>query len=73
MKSPRRVALLRGAGLNSCWNKSERADLSDPQMGNPNDVLFVLYSVPITFVAISELVWAPVSLMPLGLYSKVVI
>eukprot|EP00983_Pelagomonas_calceolata_P023108 727959-Pelagomonas_calceolata.AAC.1 len=35
-----------------------------------DNVLFVLYSVPIAFV--SKLVWAPISMMPLGFHPKVV-
>eukprot|EP00983_Pelagomonas_calceolata_P063532 1147769-Pelagomonas_calceolata.AAC.2 len=38
-----------------------------------DDVLFVLYSVPITYVANPKLVWAPISMMPLGFHAKVVI
>eukprot|EP00983_Pelagomonas_calceolata_P007943 259687-Pelagomonas_calceolata.AAC.1 len=37
-----------------------------------DNVLFVLYNVPIAFVAYTKLVWAPISMMPLGFLAKVV-
>eukprot|EP00983_Pelagomonas_calceolata_P079339 1154619-Pelagomonas_calceolata.AAC.1 len=37
-----------------------------------DDVLFVLNSVPITFIENSKLVWAPICMVPLVFHSKVV-
>eukprot|EP00983_Pelagomonas_calceolata_P057439 1145059-Pelagomonas_calceolata.AAC.8 len=56
-------ALRKGAG-------TECEALLNPEMAIQSDVLFVFYSVPIAFFA--KLVWAPMSMMPLGFHAKVV-
>eukprot|EP00983_Pelagomonas_calceolata_P007223 235041-Pelagomonas_calceolata.AAC.1 len=73
MKSLRRVALLSSWGCRANQMLELSAQICQILRWEIQDnVLFVLYSVPIAFAANSKLVRAPISMMPLGSHAKVV-